>query len=75
MTSQEITTTKNAAGQWEVRCKDNGRTLLGTFKDPFCRDLFIEALLGLVGRSDIEIEPLTSVDHYKKVQRPEIIAA
>lgn len=74
MTSQ-IATTKNAAGQWEVRRKDDERTLLGTFDNEFCRDLFVEAVLGLIGLPDHDIEPLDVAAHSRKLSRPEMAAA
>jgi hypothetical protein len=40
-----------AESQWEVRVNDSNQTLLGTFYDTGSRDLFVEAVTGLVSPS------------------------
>jgi hypothetical protein len=55
-----VLTTRTAAGQWEVRTNDGNNTLLGSFENKVFCDLFLEAVLGLVGKSDFPIEPLTA---------------
>lgn len=70
-----ITTTKNAAGQWEVRRQDGAKTLLGTFDNIFCRDLFVEAVLGLIGPADHNIEAAPEEAHERKIQRLQMVAA
>lgn len=73
MTSREIATVKNESGEWEVRRNDDEQTLLGTFSDSFCRDLFVEAVLGVIGVTDYNTAGVAA--HSRKNKSPELAAA
>ncbi len=67
MTSPVITTL-NDAGKWEVRANNAHETLLGTFDDTFCRDLFVEAVLGIVLKGDNPLRALEAASPTRTVR-------
>ena len=67
--SSHVITTLNCAGEWEVRAKDEHGTLLGKFKDVFCRDLFVEALHRVVRNSDFVSHPAPASSK-RQIPRP-----